>query len=128
MRAIKIFTKSQLILLRNINPLLGRYRLPKGILKRMDCILEEGVLGKQGFLVVLLNPVRDDVREIEDAVSLYPQKIEFTNELEREEMQDAGCGTAKGREWFLNKLHIQGTDSHVYALYFILRKHLYKKI
>ncbi|MDE7201650.1 MAG: hypothetical protein K2O91_07045 [Lachnospiraceae bacterium] len=72
MKVVKIFTKSQLILLRNINPLLGRYRLPRSILKRMDYILEEDCLGMQGFLVVILTPVRDDVREIEDAVNVYP--------------------------------------------------------
>lgn len=128
MKSIKIFTKCQLILLRNVNPLLGRYRLPQGVLKRIDHILEEEVLGEQGFLVVLLNPVRDDVREIEDAVNVYPLKVEFINELERGDIQNHDCGMVKGKEWFLNKLCIQGTDSYVYVLYFIMQKHLYKNI
>lgn len=128
MKTIKIFTKCQLILLRNINPFLGRYRLPQRILKRMDYILEEEALGEQGFLIVLLTPVRDDVREIEDAANVYPLKIEFLNDLEREDIQNSDCGMAKGKEWFLNKLSIQGTDSYIYVLYFILRKHLYKNI
>ena len=41
MKVIKIFSENQLLLLRNINPLLGKYRLPKRILKRMHYILEE---------------------------------------------------------------------------------------
>ena len=128
MKSIKIFTKCQLILLRNINPLLGCYRLPQRILKRIDYILEEESLGEQGFVIVLLKPVRDDVREIEDAANMYPLKVEFTNELEREEIQNRDCGMVKGREWFLNKLCVQGTDSYIYVLYFILQKHLYKNI
>ena len=126
MKAIKIFTKSQLILLRNINPLLGRYRLPRSILKRMDYILEGDVLGEQGFMVVILTPVRDDVREIEDAVDIYPLKIEFTDELIYEKKYSADYTTAKGKEWFIEKLSIQGMDSCIYVLYYMLQKHLHK--
>ena len=128
MKAIKIFTKCQLILLRNMNPFLGRYKLPRRILKRIDYILEEEILGEQGFVVVLLNPVRDDVREIEDAANVYPLKVKFSNDLQRENIQNNDCDMVKGREWFLNKLSIQGMDSYVYVLYFILQKHLYKNI
>lgn len=128
MKVIKIFSKSQLILLRNINPLLGQYRLPKRILKKMDYILEEENLGQQGFLIVIVEPVKDDVREIEDAVNVYPCQIEFWDEMERQETQDVDHNDKKGREWFLKKLHIQGTDSYIYVLYYILKKHLYKTL
>ena len=126
MKVIKIFTKSQLILLRNINPLLGRYRLPRSILKRMDYILEGNVLGEQGFMVVILTPVRDDVREIEDAVDIYPLKIRFTDELIYEKKHSADYTTAKGKEWFIEKLSVQGMDSCIYVLYYMLQKHLHK--
>lgn len=122
MKVIKIFTKSQLILLRNINPLLGRYRLPGSILKRMDYILEANILGEQGFLIVLLNPVRDDIREIEDAVNLYPLKVIFTNELTCEKK----CSKAKRKEWYMVKLSIQDRNCFIYVLYYMLQKHLCK--
>lgn len=128
MKVIKIFSESQLILLRNINPLLGRYRLPKRILKKMDYILEEENLGQQGFLIAIVEPVRDDVREIEDAVNVYPCQIQFLDEIERQETQDIDRSNKKGREWFLKKLHIQETDSYIYVLYYILKKHLYKTL
>lgn len=128
MKVIKIFSESQLILLRNINPLLGRYRLPKRILKKMDYILEEENLGQQGFLIAIVEPVRDDVREIEDAVNVYPWQIQFLDEIERQKTQDIDRSNKKGREWFLKKLHIQETDSYIYVLYYILKKHLYKTL
>lgn len=128
MKVIKIFSKSQLILLRNINPLLGRYRLPKRIVKKMDYILEEENLGQQGFLIAIVEPVRDDVREIEDAVNVYLCQLQFLDEIERQETQDTDRSNKKGREWFLKKLHIQETDSYIYVLYYILKKHLYKTL
>ena len=66
MKFIKIYTRSQLVLLRSLNRLLGRYRLPRELMKRIDYILEDGSLGRKGFVLVLLDSVRDDVREIED--------------------------------------------------------------
>ena len=72
MKVIKIYTPSQLVLLRSINPLLGRLRVPREIIKRMDYILESGELGEHGFLLLLLYSLKDDIREIEDAVNVYP--------------------------------------------------------
>ena len=88
MKVIKIYTPSQLVLLRNINPLLGRLRIPREIIKRMDYILESGELGEQGFLLLLLYPVFDDIRQIEDAVNMYPLKLDFAEEMQREEIRD----------------------------------------
>lgn len=127
MKSIKIYTKSQLVLLRNINSMLGRYKVPREIIKQMDYILEEEVLGVQGFLIVLLNPVRDDIREIEDTVNAYPLEIEFHNDLKREEIKDISCEIARDREWYLNKVSIKGTDSQVCVLYSIMKKHLEKR-
>lgn len=69
MRAVKIYSQSQVVLLRNINPLLGRYKLPREIIKSMDFILETEDLGEHSYIVAVLSPVRDDVREIEDAIN-----------------------------------------------------------
>ena len=122
MKAIKIFSKSQLILLRNINPLLKRYRLPRSVLRRIDYILEEDLLGIRGFIIVILTPVRDDIREIEDAVNLYPLKVTFTDEWGCVEKQDTDRITAKNKEWFAEKLYIQSWNSYVYVLYYMSNK------
>ena len=128
MKCIKVFTKCQLVLLRNMNPLLGRYRLPREIIKRMDYILEEQCLGEQGFLIAILPPVRDDVREIEDAVNVYPLEAVLANDLERVELQETDCRMARNREWFQNKLCIQETNSYIYVLYSVLPKYMCKEL
>lgn len=47
---IKIYNKSQLILLEQINPLLGKYRLPLELLKEVEKILVCEKIGKKGFI------------------------------------------------------------------------------
>lgn len=110
-KTIKIYTKSQLILLRNVNPFLRRYRLPKKVLKRIDYILEEEHLGKQGFLLILLAPVKDDIREIENGANVYPLKLEFTADLECIKVRNIESGKIKSKELFLVKLYIPKTES-----------------
>ncbi|MCM1064347.1 MAG: hypothetical protein NC420_07720 [Eubacterium sp.] len=124
MKSIKIYTKCQLVLLRNINPFLGRYKLPRRVLRKIDYILEAETLGRQGFIVVILSPVKDDIREIEDAVNVYPLEAKFDNDLDYEDVLKHSGDVAKGKEWFLDKLSIQGTDSQIYVLFSIKKKHL----
>ncbi|MCM1064355.1 MAG: hypothetical protein NC420_07760 [Eubacterium sp.] len=124
MKSIKIYTKCQLVLLRNINPFLGRYKLPRRVLRKIDYILEECTLGGQGFVVVMLSPVKDDIREIEDAVNVYPLEVQFDNDLDYEDVLKHSDDMAKGKDWFLDRLSIQGTDSQIYVLFSIKKKHL----
>lgn len=91
----------------------------------MHYILEED-LGPQGCLIVIVTPVRDDIHDIEDAVNVYPFKAQFSDSMEEQEIKDMDYSDSKGREWFLEKLHIQETNSDIYVLYFILKKHLYR--
>ena len=125
MKVIKIYTPSQLVLLRSINPLLGRLRIPREIIKRMDYILESGELGEQGFLLLLLYPVFDDIRQIEDAVNVYPLKLDFAEEMQREEIRDNQCELSRNRDWFINRMQIHETGCKICVLYSILKKHLY---
>lgn len=91
----------------------------------MDYIMEEENLGEQGFLVALLKPVKDDIREIEDAANVYPLKIDYTSELESIKVIDMTSKKMKYKEWFYVKLYIPKTDSYVYAIYPFLQD--YKK-
>ena len=128
MKFIKIFTESQLVLLRNINYLLGRYRLPREILKRIDYIFEEGTLGEQGAIFVLLEPVRDDIREIEDTLNLYPLEVELTKDIIRMDIQNTSNYLVRGREWYFTQVYVHKTDIQICVIYSVLKKYLSKEL
>ena len=128
MKFIKIFTKSQLVLLRNINYLLGQYRLPREILKRIAYIFEEGALGEQGAVYVLLEPVRDDIREIEDALNLYPLEVELTKDIIRMDIQNTSNRLVRGREWYFTQVYVHQTDIQICVIYSVLIKYLSKEL
>lgn len=57
---IKIYNKSQLILLEQMNPLLGKYEIPLELLGEVERILKCEKIDKKGFIAILLNPVKGE--------------------------------------------------------------------
>lgn len=127
MNSIKISTESQLTLLRSINPLLGKYIIPRDLLLHMYYYLQDDNFGKYGFIIILLDPVIDHIGELEDAVNIYPFKVQFLGEAERQDIEDSDCDIVKEREWYIAKMIIEGMDSHVYIFYSMLRNMIYKR-
>ncbi len=125
MQSIKIYAKSQLILLRNINHLLGKYRIPREVLKQIEHILADKNVGAQGFCIIMLNAVKDDIAELEDAVNVYPAKMIFNDNIKKLNIADNTTEMTKGREWYMNSVQIKGTKNRVYILYSLLKKELY---
>ena len=124
MKSIKIYTKSQLVLLRNLNYILGRYRLPYEILKRAEYLLKGEAKGRQGAVVILLEPVRDDSCDIRDALNLYPQKINLLNDINRINIRNTNHALVKGRVWNYTFVRIPGTGSQIAVIYSMYLKHL----
>ena len=88
---IKIYLKSQLILLRRLKPLFKRkYQLPNGILNKVENILKERELGKSGFVAILLEPVTDDMTGIKDILDCYPRRLHIGEEVEDISVMDDG--------------------------------------
>lgn len=108
-----------------MNYLLGRYRIPREVLKKVEYALEECKLDAQSFVIIILNPVRDDTCEIEDAVNAYPTKLLFNDDARYIEVENSTHEMVKGREWYMNSVQVKGTKTRVYILYSLLRKDLY---
>lgn len=121
---IKIYTKSQLLLLRNVNHLLKKYQMPKEILKTVEAILEEKRLGKKGFIAVFIEPVVDDLTEIEDMINYYPSKLSMSDDVEGIDVSSNNTWLTKKRSWYMDVCKVKGERSWIYVIYSIrLRKY-----
>ena len=80
---IKIYDKSQLILLEQINPLLGKYRLPQELLEEVEKVFRYEKIGKKGFIAILMNPVRGNIQGILNILDCYPQTLRICSDAER---------------------------------------------
>ena len=124
---IKIYTKSQLVLLRSVNRLFRKkYRLPQEILNRVEAILMVKKLGEHGFVAVLLDPVENDMTGIEDVLNCYPYILKDDEDVENVSVDESDTWLTKGKEWYMDTLKIKGEKSWIYALYSMTMQRIYK--
>ncbi len=125
---IKIYTKSQLVLLRNVNRLFRKkYRLPQEILNRVEAILMVKDLGEHGFVAVLLDPVENDMTGIEDVLDCYPRVLKDNEDVVNVSVDESDTWLTKGKEWYMDILKIKGEKSWIYAIYSMTIKQIYSK-
>ncbi|MDM8235919.1 hypothetical protein [[Ruminococcus] torques] len=124
---IKIYTKSQLVLLRSVNGLFRKkYRLPQEILNRVEAILMVKDLGEHGFVAVLLDPVENDMTGIEDVLNCYPYILKDDEDVENVSVDESDTWLTKGKEWYMDTLKIKGEKSWIYVLYSMTVQRIYK--
>ncbi|WP_418539312.1 hypothetical protein [Massilistercora timonensis] len=124
---IKIYTKSQLVLLRSVNRLFRKkYRLPQEILNRVEAILMVKKLGEHGFVAVLLDPVENDMTGIEDVLNCYPYILKDNEDVENISVDESDTWLTKGKEWYMDTLKIKGEKSWIYVLYSMTMQRIYK--
>lgn len=117
---IKIYTKSQLILLRNLIPLFKkRYRLPNEIFDKAETVLELRTLGRTGFIAILLEPVdsRNDTVQIESILNCYPHHLEIEDHIEDVPIEEQDTWLTAGREWYMDTWKIKKEASYIYIIY-----------
>lgn len=77
---------------------------------------------------MLLDPVRDDVRELEDAVNMYPLEVELTNDLVQMDIKDTSNQLVKGRKWYISHVSVHKTNVQICVIYSVLKKHMFKEL
>ena len=123
---IKIYSKSQLVLFRSVNKLFRKkYRLPQGVLDRIEAILMVKELGEHGFIAVLIEPVENDITEIEDELNCYPRVLKDGEDIVDVPVKERNTGMTKGKEWYMDTLKMKGEKSWIYVIYSMTIKRIY---
>ena len=123
---IKIYSKSQLVLLRSVNKLFRKkYRLTQGVLERIEAILMVKELGEHGFIAVLIEPVENDITEIEDELNCYPRVLKDGEDIVDVPVKETNTRMTKGKEWYMDTLKMKGEKSWIYVIYSMTIKRIY---
>ncbi len=124
---IKIYTKSQLILLRNLNRLIGKYEIPLEVLKAVEKILKAKTTGEEGFVAIILKPVTSDLAQLKDILDCYPQKLKIKEDVKQLEVLDTGTWMTKKKNWYQDCFELKGSKDRVYVLYSVRLKPYYEE-
>lgn len=72
---LKIKRQRELRLLRQLNPHLGKIKIPQEILKTVDELLKRKDLGKEGCISIFTAPVKRDISDILEALEMDEKQV-----------------------------------------------------
>lgn len=117
---VKISKKSQLIILRNINPFLEKYKLPRQVLHELGNLLEFECNSKRDYIALFLRPVKNDTSEILDELQIYPAKVKFEDDNFRHiEVKN------KKMIWSWYEIKVEAEERRIFVVYSMKKKDLY---
>lgn len=125
---IKIYDKNQLILLRNLSPMIKKkYRLPREIFDKIEVVLASDTLGRTGFVVVVLEPLTsgNDATQIQDILNFYPHQLKMQDNIQNLSVKEQDTWLTKGREWFMDAWKVKRESSYIYIIYSMMLDTLY---
>lgn len=125
---IKIFNQNQLSILRNINPLLKEYKIPRMVLHEIGYILEFEKASDNDYVTLFLHPLRNDLIEILDRLHLYTEEVEYSeNNFHTIEVKGKKHPMKKKRIWSWYDISIPAQDRTIFVVYSMKKKDLKKK-
>lgn len=119
---IKVYTKSQLVLLRSLNTFLGKYKIPKELLEEIERVLENRVIGQKGFIALLPHATTGSLSEVEDVLNCYPQKLAIQGDVTDIEVQNTNTWMTRKRYWYKDFFRIRGSKDKICVLYSVKLK------
>ncbi|MEY8411091.1 hypothetical protein AALB51_07540 [Lachnospiraceae bacterium 62-26] len=125
---IKIFNQNQLSILRNINPLLKEYKIPRMVLHEIGYILEFEKASDNDYVTLFLNPLRNDLIEILDRLHLYTEEVEYSeNNFHTIEVKGKKHPMKKKRIWSWYDISIPNEERTIFVVYSMKKKDLKRK-
>lgn len=115
---IKIQEIKELNLLRRVNQLFGRYRIPEEILIHMEDILNQKNLGKEGYIALLLNPIERDAVDIIDELNLNNKEYDLLEDNYKWiQIRWGKHPMRNNRIWQIYDMILKNENGKVYVIY-----------
>lgn len=122
---IKIFNQNQLSILRNINPLLKEYKIPRMVLHEIGNILEFKKVSNKDYVTLFLKPLKNDLIDILDRLHLYTEEVEYSeNNFHTIEVKGKKHPMKKKRIWSWYDISIPNEERTIFVVYSMKKKDL----
>lgn len=102
---IKIYSKSQFNLLKkSMRYFKKKYMIPNEVMNKVYEILSNSELGNRGYIVIIMQPLVEDMQEIEEILDYYPQLYECNGDLINVDIDNKKTKMTQSRELYLDIL------------------------
>lgn len=110
---LKLTNESEVRLLRQINCLLGKKKLPNDVLGTARRIIEKEKFTVHDCVVIFMNPIKNDTIGICDELRIYP----YTIETDEDYTMNIKVQKGTELEWSGYMIRIKETGGRIYLIY-----------
>ncbi len=122
---ISIRKRCELEMVRQMNPFLTEYKIPREVLKRVEEILDNKDLGKDGYIAILLEPMDDDCTDILEELNLdYTLVTIPDNNFYQITVKGNKHPMKRKRMWNSYDIILPGNRGKVYVIYSMTKRKL----
>lgn len=115
---VKIRKKSELNMLKQVNPYMAEYKIPRELLEHVKNILGKNDLGRDGYVAILMNPIRDEEVDIMDELNLNSQEVDIPdNNSFYIIIKGKKHPMKKKKRWYSYDIVLPKNSGRIYAIY-----------
>lgn len=115
---LKIKNWNELQMLKQVNPLMGNNEIPMEILCWVEELLANKDLGRNGFISMILTPVKEETSEILEELNLDCNLVEIVdNSICQIDIKNKAHPMNENRKWYSYDLVFLDKMGKVYVIY-----------
>lgn len=112
-------------MLRQVNPYMSKYKIPREILEHLEDILDKKTLGKKGYVAIILNPIKDDEVDVLDELNLNCNEVEIPdNNFFYIVIKGKKHPMKKKKRWYSYDIILPENGGRIYVIYCMYEEHL----
>lgn len=114
-------------MLKQINPYLSCYKIPREILSHMEVILDNRDLGRNGYIAIILEPTNNDDIDIFEELNLDRTTVEIPDDnFYHIVVKGKKHPMKRNRKWYSYDISLSNRQGKVYVIYSMLDSSLKK--
>ena len=122
---IKVQKRCELKMIKQMNPILTHYKLTREVLNRVEEILNNKDLGKDGYIAIILKPIQDDCSDIMEELNLDYTLVDVPdNNYYQIDVKGKKHHMKKKRRWNSYDIVLSENRGKVYVIYSMKIKRL----
>ena len=120
---IKIYNQYQIELLKAINPILGKYKIPGKVIYEVERILRYKRKTSNDYIALIIRPIKNDTTDILMELGIYEPEVEIPDN----NFHKISVKKKKNRNWVWFDILVLNGKYTIFVVYSMRKKDLYRK-
>lgn len=120
---IKIHNQYQIELLKAINPIFGKYKIPGKVIYEVERILRYKRKTSNDYIALIIRPIKNDTTDILMELGIYEPEVEIPDN----NFYKISVKKKKNRNWVWFDILVLNGKYTIFVVYSMRKKDLYRK-